>query len=135
MDGDVDFIGLRTTKLVLKKIKIGDEKMYNEPTEEELNKVPKLYDTENIPLPERDVYFHFFCGNSDWWILEYDPKNRLFFGIAKIFECELGYISFDEMRDVRVFGAMEVDRDLHFGIKKIKEIEELKEWLKTYGDI
>lgn len=108
--------------------------MYNEPTAEELNKVPRLYKTEHIPLSERNVYFHFFCGNSDWWILEYDPKDRLFFGIAKIFVHELGYISFDDMRDAKVFGVMEVERDLNFEIKKIKEIEELKEWLKEYGD-
>jgi hypothetical protein len=108
--------------------------MYNEPTEEELSKVPSLYATENIPLKERDVYFHFFCGNSDWWILEYDPKDRLFFGIAHIFEYELGYISFDEMKDVKAFGVIEVERDLNFETKNIKDIEELKEWIKQYGD-
>lgn len=103
--------------------------MYNEPTEEELSKVPGLYTTEDIPLAEKNVYFHFFCGNSDWWILEYDPNDRLFFGTAKMFEYELGYISFDEMRDVKALGVMEVDRDIHFDVKKVKEIEELNEWL------
>ncbi len=106
--------------------------MYNEPTEDELGKVPGLYSTENVPLSDRNVYFHFFCGNSNWWILEYDPKDRLFFGIAKIFVYELGYISFDEMKDVKAFGMMEVERDLNFGIKKVKEVEALKEWLKDY---
>lgn len=109
--------------------------MYNEPTEEELSKVPLLYKTEGVPLPEKNVYFHFFCGNSDWWILEYDPKDRLFFGIAKIFVHELGYISFDEMKEAKAFGVMEVERDLYFKVKKVKDIEELKGWLKEYGDI
>lgn len=109
--------------------------MYNEPTEEELSKVPGLCKTDGVPLSEKNVYFHFFCGNSDWWILEYDPNDRLFFGIAKIFVHELGYISFDEMKDAKAFGVMEVDRDLNFEVKKVKEIEELKEWLKEYGDI
>ena len=106
--------------------------MLNEPSEEELSKVPVLYKTEKVPLSERDVYFHFFCGNSDWWILEYDPKDRLFFGIAKIFEYELGYVSFDEMKEARAFGVMEVERDIDFGIKKVKDIGELKEWLKEF---
>jgi hypothetical protein len=109
--------------------------MLHEPTEEELNKVPLLYKTDGTPLSERNVYFHFFCGNSDWWILEYDPKDRLFFGIAKIFVYELGYISLDEMKEVKAFGLMEVERDLNFEVKKIKKIEELKGWLKEYGDI
>ena len=109
--------------------------MLNEPTEEELSKVPLLYKTERIPLSERDVYFHFFCGNSDWWILEYDPNDRLFFGIAKIFVYELGYISFDEMKDAKAFGVMEVERDLNFGVKKVKDVDALKGWLKEYGYI
>jgi hypothetical protein len=108
--------------------------MYNGPTEEELKKVPGLYSTENVPLSERNVYFHFFCGNSDWWILEYDPNDRLFFGIAKIFVHELGYISFDELRDVKAFGIMEVERDLDFETKKVKDVEALKGWLKEYGE-
>ena len=106
--------------------------MLNQPTEEELNKIPVLYKTEKIPLPEKDVYFHFFCGNSDWWILEYDAKNRLFFGIAKIFEYELGYISLDEMKEARAFGLLEVERDTDFEVKKVKDIEELRGWLKQY---
>lgn len=109
--------------------------MLYEPTEEELSKVPGLYKTDGIPLSERYVYFHFFCGNSDWWILEYDPKDRLFFGIAKIFVHELGYISFDEMKEVKAFGVMDVERDLNFNVKKVKEVDALKGWLKEYGDI
>lgn len=109
--------------------------MLNEPTEEELSKVPRLYTTEKTPLAEKIVYFHFFCWNSDWWILEYDPKDRLFFGIAKIFEYELGYISYDEMKGMRAFGAIEIERDTDFEIKKVKDIEKLQGWLKDYGEI
>ena len=109
--------------------------MLNEPTEEELRKVPVLYKTENIPLPEKDVYFHFFCGNSDWWIMEYDPKARLFFGIAKIFEYELGYISLDEMKETKAFGVIEVERDIDFEVKKVKDIDELKGRLKEFNYI
>lgn len=108
------------------------EIMLNEPTEEELSKVPGLYKTENIPLSEKNVYFHFFCGNSDWWILEYDPNDKLFFCIAKLFVHELGYVSFDELREIKAFGFMEVERDLSLEIKKVKEIDALKGWLKDF---
>ena len=109
--------------------------MYNEPTEEELSKVPGLCETDGVPLSEKNVYFHFFCGNSDWWILEYDPNDRLFFGIAKIFVHELGYISFDEMKEAKAFGVMEVERDLNFDVKKVKDVDALKGWLNEYGYI
>lgn len=108
--------------------------MLNQPTKEELDKIPKLYDTENIPLLEKNVYLHFFCGQSDWWILEYDPNERLFFGIAKIFMPEMGYISFDELRDTKAFGVIEIERDIGFEVKKVKEIDVIKEWLKGFED-
>ena len=104
--------------------------MLNQPTKKELDKIPKLYETENIPLAEKNVYLHFFCGQSDWWILEYDSNDRLFFGIAKIFVPEIGYISYDEIKDVKALGVIEVERDISFEVKKVKEIEELIEWLK-----
>lgn len=103
--------------------------MLDEPTEEELSKVPGLYKTEKIPLIEKDVYFHFFCWNSDWWILEYDPKDRLFFCIANIFEFELGYVSFDEIKEMKAFGMVEIERDTNFEVKKVKDIEGLKKWI------
>lgn len=108
--------------------------MINLPTEDELNRIPGLYKTEKIPLKEKDVYLHFFCGNSDWWVLEYDPKDKLFFGIAKIFEYELGYFSLEEMKEVKAFGVIEIEKDLNFEINKTKDIEELKEWLKQWDE-
>ena len=34
--------------------------MWNEPSKERLAKIPKLYETENIPLPDKLIYLHFF---------------------------------------------------------------------------
>ena len=39
--------------------------MWNEPTKEQLARIPKLYETKNTPLKEKLVYFHFFLGKSD----------------------------------------------------------------------
>ena len=44
-----------------------------------LDKVPKLYETETIPLKEKLIYLHFFIGGCDWYIAEYDGDN-IFWG-------------------------------------------------------
>lgn len=35
-------------------------------------------------------------------------------------------MSFDEMRDLRAFGIMKIERDTNFEVKKIKDIEGLR---------
>ncbi len=55
--------------------------MWNTPTEEELAKIPRLYETENIPLKDKIIHLHFFIGGCDWYIVEYDGDD-LFWGYA-----------------------------------------------------
>jgi len=51
------------------------KKMWNEPTKEQLAKIPGLYETEEVPLEEKLVFLHFFIGGSDWFICEYDGED------------------------------------------------------------
>ena len=46
--------------------------MWNQPTKERLNRIPKLYATEDVPLKHKLIHLHFFLGGSDWYISEYD---------------------------------------------------------------
>jgi hypothetical protein len=46
-----------------------------EPTPEKLAKLPKLYETEKIPLKDKPIYIHFFVGDCDWFISEYDGED------------------------------------------------------------
>ena len=55
--------------------------MWNIPTSERLGRIPKLYDTEEIPLKDKIIHLHFFMAGCDWYIAEYDG-NDLFFGYA-----------------------------------------------------
>ena len=55
--------------------------MWNTPGEEQLNRIPRLYETENTPAEEKLIYLHFFIGGCDWYIAEYDGGD-LFFGFA-----------------------------------------------------
>ena len=55
--------------------------MWNTPTRQQLDRIPRLYDTEHTPAEEKLIYLHFFIGGCDWYIAEYDGDD-LFFGFA-----------------------------------------------------
>ena len=99
--------------------------MWNEPTEKQLSAIPKLYSTEDVPIANKVIHMHFFIGGSDWWVAEYDPEQRLFFGYARINGddemAEWGYVSLDELKSAKQ-GPIEIDRDLHWTPKPFKEV-------------
>ena len=104
--------------------------MWNIPPQERLSKIPKLYETENIPLKDKLIHLHFFMMDCDWFIAEYDG-NDLFFGYAilngDIDNSEWGYISFSELKTLKVH-FLEVDCELeeYWTIKKASQIEKIK---------
>ena len=99
--------------------------MWNEPTEHQLNQLPRLYETEETPLAEKLIRMHFFLGGCDWWICEFDGRD-LFFGYAVLNGDwqlgEWGYISLQELKSIKVGAGIEVDRDLHWRPKQAQEI-------------
>jgi hypothetical protein len=103
--------------------------MWNVPSKERLGKIPKLYETEDIPLADKLIYLHFFIGGCDWYIAEYDGED-LFWGYAILnndhLNAEWGYISFQELRDIKV-RWLEIDCELeeHWTVKKASEIERI----------
>ena len=119
--------------------------MFNEPTDIELAKVPRLYETEDIPAKDKIIWMHFFLGNSDWFIAEFDGDDT-FFGFACLngwTDCaEWGYISFKELKQLKVEAPvsingqkvlipLEVDRDLNWISRKsynVSLIRECQRW-------
>ena len=105
--------------------------MWNEPGKERLDKIPKLYETENIPLPDNLIYLHFFIGASDWYVAEYDG-NDLFWGYAVLnndhVNAEWGYISFSEMKAIKINGWLEVDCETEesWKIRKASEVKKIR---------
>ncbi len=103
--------------------------MWNIPAKERLNKIPKLYETEKLPLNNKLTYLHFFIGGSDWYIAEYDGED-IFFGYAVLngdTDCaEWGYISFAELKEIEI-GMIEVDCELeeYWDVKEFGEIGKL----------
>ena len=103
--------------------------MWNEPTQEQLTKLPKLYQTENIPLTDKLIHLHFFIGGCDWYIAEYDGED-LFWGYAILnsdFEmAEWGYISHEELKRIKIPPGIEVDNDLFWKVRKASEIDKIR---------
>lgn len=56
-----------------------------------------------------------------WYASEYDPEQRLCFGVVVGHERELGYFSIAELEQVRGPGGLTIERDLHWTPKPLKE--------------
>ena len=105
--------------------------MWNEPSKERLAKLPRLYETENQPIKDKLIHLHFFIGGCDWYIAEYDGED-LFFGYAILNQdyenAEWGYISFSELKEIKLNGWLEVDCELEefWKVKKASEIKKIR---------
>ena len=79
--------------------------MWNIPSQERLNSIPRLYQTESTPLQNKIVYLHFFIGGCDWYVCESDG-DELFFGFVilndDLINAEWGYFTFSELKDISV---------------------------------
>ncbi len=86
--------------------------MWNVPSKLRLDKIPRLYETENIALDDKLIYLHFFIGGSDWYVAEFDGDD-LFFGYAilngDIVNSEWGYFSFSELKAIKTSDWLEID--------------------------
>lgn len=102
--------------------------MWNEPTVEDLAKLPKLYETEKVPVQDKIIVMHFFIFGTDWYIVEYDSENEIFFGFVILqedyFNAEWGYIPLSELKEINIAG-IEVDRDIIWKPRKAKEVDKI----------
>jgi hypothetical protein len=86
--------------------------------------------TESKSAEETMVLAHYFAGSWDWWVTEYYPKDRTFFGLVRGQEVELGYFSLNEMEQIScdVIPLGGIERDLHWTPRSVaavrKEIAE-----------
>ena len=101
--------------------------MWNAPSKKQLAKLPKLYETESVPLKDKIIHLHFFIGGCDWYIAEFDTDDNMFFGCSILNQdyqnAEWGYISFSELKSIKVQGWLEVDNDLHFKVRPAREVD------------
>jgi len=106
--------------------------MWNVPVPEKLAKVPRLYETENVPLKDKIIHLHFFIGGCDWYISEFDGEDT-FFGYAilnnDLDNAEWGYISFSELKEIKIRG-IEIDNDLYWKIRKASEVDKISQAMR-----
>jgi len=105
--------------------------MWNEPTKEILNRVPRLYETEDVPLKEKLVHLHFFINGCDWYICETDGKDIMwgFCILNNDYEmAEWGYVSLSELRSIKIDGWLEVDCELEelWEVKKAIDVDKIR---------
>ncbi len=94
-------------------------------TEEDLEKIPSLYATENETDPLAYAKFFTPDGSWSWFVLEYDRDERLCFGYVDGFEGELGYFSLAELESVRGGLGLSIERDSSFSPMRLSAVKQL----------
>lgn len=101
--------------------------MWNEPTQAQLDAIPRQYETEGIALTDKPIYLHFFIGQCNWYIAEFDGDDT-FFGFAILNDdyemAEWGYISFSELKELRV-SWVHVDHDTYWHVRRACDVEDI----------
>ena len=91
-----------------------------------LDKMPKLYETEEIPTDEKKIVVKFFTPwtNWTWYIVEGEERDGdfLMFGYVDGNEKEWGYVSMNELKSVTGPFGLKIERDLYFSEKKLKDV-------------
>jgi len=103
-------------------------KMWAKPTQKQLDNLPKLGAQDGEHTKDTIVHGHFFVGGCDWYVTEFDGKDT-FFGFAILMPgsgmSEWGYVSFNELKSLKVQGFAEVDWDKHWTVRKVSEVDKI----------
>ena len=96
-------------------------------TQEIKKRLPKLYETEHVPLEEKIVACKFFTPDFCWsWFIlegqEQEDGDFLMFAWVVGLERELGYVSLRELEGIRGPLGLPIERDLHFKPRPLKEV-------------
>lgn len=87
-------------------------------------KFPALYAQDGKGYDAEVIAKYFFpAGRYTFYATEYDPEQRLFFGLTVNMESELGYVSLDELASLRVGPfRLRIERDLYFKGGKLRDV-------------
>lgn len=109
--------------------------MWNTPSKEQLANIPDLYKTEDIALDDKVIFAHFFVGSCDWFMAEFNQKD-VFFGFAilngDLDMAEWGYISFDELKSIKIQGWLEVEFDCYWEPRPAREVNLIQQVRKKF---
>ncbi len=91
-------------------------------TKEIEKNLPLLDETSKTEDPIAQVKFFTPDSNWTWYATEYDPNERLFYGLVEGFVTELGYFSLDELESVKGPLGLKIERDIHFSPTPLSKI-------------
>jgi len=91
-------------------------------TKENLKALPALY-TQDGKGEDAIAHVKFFDpqGSWTWYASEFDPAERLFFGVVVGHERELGYFSLDELESFRGRFGLGIERDRHWTPRPLRD--------------
>ena len=85
--------------------------------------IPPLYATENDPDPVARVKWFTPDSSWNWYVVEYDPQEKICYGLVEGFEEELGYFSLTEIEQARGPWNLQVERDLYWHPTALSELQ------------
>lgn len=91
------------------------------------SKLPALYSTEDDKDPVAFLKFFNPVGRGTWYLIEYDPEERLAFGYVDLGSPELGYFSMAELEEMILPMGLKIERDFGFIPTKLSEIKKQME--------
>lgn len=110
--------------------------MQNEPTDDDLRRLPTLFSDLKKPAHCAIIYEHFTLNRSHWYAAEYDPNTRTFFGFsiydAKPTTGAWCLFGLDQLRSARVHGRV-VERDTHWQPRPASDVAEITAAYRARG--
>jgi hypothetical protein len=90
--------------------------MLNAPNRNELQALPRLYSSEDIPDEDKLIHMHFFLPGYDWYAVTFNGRDS-FMGFivmgGNTANAAWSYFSLAELRRIRLHGV-EVERDMEW---------------------
>ena len=83
--------------------------------------IPRLHDTDDTEDPIAHVKWFTPDSSWTWFVTEYDPIERIGFGLVHGHERELGYFSLTEIEQTRGPLGLRVERDLYWKSKPLSQ--------------
>jgi len=115
--------------------------MWNEPMKERLDRIPRLYETEDVSIKDKLIWLHFFLAGCDWYVAEISDDTCFGFVILNndIEMAEWGHFSFSELKSLKINGWLEVDCELDefWKVRPVSEFNKIciaQGWVKEKTD-
>lgn len=92
-----------------------------------IQRVPKLYQSENISIKDKILQLRYYATNSSWqWFLvEYDENTEIAFGYVVGYEKEWGYFSLKEFEEINEdeSSMIKIKRDTLFKPSRFSDLK------------